>query len=206
MDRATSALVGICGVIFLFGCGRGEPGEAASVSAGASSGSMSALPTPPADPAARVAHDFLSSVLKGDTRRASDCLTPVAIQRLVESGKQFAPPGIDSATFRIGDVRKPSDDRALVQCFLTGADAQGQTRSEEMCCLLRHVDAQWRISGIAFSTGPNRPPTIFDFESLPSEPTMIAPTGASETGGQRVTPGRPSPPRTANEAAIPSQR
>ena len=59
----------------------------------------------PSDPAAQAAYDFLDAVLKGDTERASHRLTPVALERIAASGKQFAPPGLETATFRIGEVR-----------------------------------------------------------------------------------------------------
>jgi hypothetical protein len=34
-----------------------------------------------------------------------------------------------------------------------------------MCCLLRKVDNDWRISGIAYGTAPDKPWTLTDFES-----------------------------------------
>jgi hypothetical protein len=34
-----------------------------------------------------------------------------------------------------------------------------------MCCLLRKVENDWRVSGIAYGTGPDKPWTLTDFES-----------------------------------------
>jgi len=184
------------------------PSDDASASSGGSrAAATQAQPESPIDPAARVAHVFLDSVLKGDSQRASACLTPVAMQRLIESGKQFVPPGIESATFRIGEVRKPSETQALVQCILAGAPSGGETHSEEMVCLLRQVEGQWRISGIAYNTSPNRPPVILDFESSLGEPMAVpqTPPGPNNSGSTELTD-RPSPPRTADEAAMPSHR
>src|SRR5215212_6785890 len=70
------------------------------------------------NPVAQAASDWLDAVLKGDTQRASARLTPQAMQRIVESGKQFSPPGVDTEGFRIGEVRTPSQDQAIVQCVL----------------------------------------------------------------------------------------
>lgn len=157
----------------------------------------------PADPAARSAYEFLDAVLKGDSQRASRQLSPQAMQQIVESGKQFAPPGLESADFRIGEIRRPTPTQTLVQCFLTdssSSDAQ-QPREEEICCLMRLVEDQWRVSGIAYSVGPDQPLTILDFEKRPgdSRPASIA-------GGRSGQPqqGRPSPPRTAQDPAYSS--
>ena len=86
------------------------------------------------------------------------------MQRIVQSGKQFAPPGLESATFKIGEVRSPSEDQAIVQCVLTDS-SEGQPHSEEMCCLLRKVENDWRVCGIAYGTTADKPWTLTNFES-----------------------------------------
>jgi hypothetical protein len=165
------------------------------VVAGCSGGGSATAPaTNASEPAAQAAYDFLDAVLKGDTQRASNCLTPTAIQRIAASGKQFAPPGLDTASFRIGEVRLPSPTHAIVQCFLSDTPSGAEARSEEIACLLTLVDNEWRVSGIAYSPGPNRPPVILNFEKQQGAPvtqqaTVQAPADSS----------RPSP-RTAQEA------
>jgi hypothetical protein len=119
---------------------------------------------PSTNPMAKAAYDFLDAVLKGDTGRASARLTPQAMQRIVASGKSFSPPGMQTASFKIGEVRAPSADQAIVQCVLTDT-SEGTPHSEEMCCLLRKVENDWRISGIAYGTTPDKPWTLTDFES-----------------------------------------
>jgi hypothetical protein len=119
---------------------------------------------PSTNPMAKAAYDFLDAVLKGDTQRASARLTPQATQRIVASGKSFSPPGMQTASFKIGEVRAPSADQAIVQCVLTDT-SEGTPHSEEMCCLLRKVENDWRISGIAYGTTPDKPWTLTDFES-----------------------------------------
>jgi len=119
---------------------------------------------PNSSPMAMAAYEFLDAVLKGDTQRASAKLTPAAMQRIVASGKQFAPPGLESATFKIGEVRSPAQDFAVVQCVLTDS-YEGTPHSEEMCCLLKMVENEWRVSGIAYGTTPDKPMTLSDFET-----------------------------------------
>jgi hypothetical protein len=155
------AIVTLLGLGPFAGCGKGD-----SAGNTAASGSFPAIKEtdPNSNPMARAAYDFLDAVLKGDTQLASAKLTPQAMQRIIDSGKGFAPPGLETATFKIGEVRAPSEDQAIVQCVLTDT-VEGQPQSEEMCCLLRKVENEWRVSGIAYGTGPNMPWTLTDFES-----------------------------------------
>jgi len=151
----------------------------------------------PTDPAGQAAYDFLDAVLQGDTERASRRLTPTALERIAATGKHFAPPGLETAKFRIGEVRKPTPNQAVVQCILTDEQAGGATRTEEIGCLLRLVENEWRVSGIAYIPGPNRPPMILSFEnpqqgSVNSQPPMAR---TPETGRSKS---RPSP-RTAQQ-------
>ena len=117
-------------------------------------------PTPSRKPCMTFSMQCSKETLDGASAR----LTPEAMQRIVQSGKQFAPPGLESATFRIGEVRSPSDDQAIVQCVLTDS-SEGQPHSEEMCCLLRKVENDWRVCGIAYGTTADKPWTLTDFES-----------------------------------------
>lgn len=186
--------VTLFGIGLLAGCSRSPSSDAST------NPSATVAAAPATDAVAKAAADFLDAVLKGDTQRASARLTPQAMQRIVESGKQFSPPGLETASFRVGDVRTPSATQALVQCVLTDTSAGGPPRSEELCCLMRLVDNDWRVSGIAYGTSPNQPWTLSDFETgqttpIPRQPAMHGP------GGQPVTAGRPSPPRTAQESA-----
>jgi hypothetical protein len=153
---------------------------------------------PSTDAIAKAAADFLDAVLKGDTGRASARLTPQAMQRIIASGKQFAPPGLETASFQIGGVRTPAEGQAIVQCVLTDTAPGDAPRSEEMCCLMRLVEQDWRVSGIAYGTGPNQPWMLSDFE-----------TGKSSTiSRQPAQPGTPSStmPRVAQDPAASSPR
>lgn len=201
MDRSGIGLT-VAWVLAMFtGCGGNSSSQPEATAPSGSAPKAAAAADPATDPIAKAAFNFLDAVLKGDTQRAGAQLTPAAMQRFIENGNQFAPPGIDQATFRIGEVRKPSETQALVQCILTAKNAAGETKSEEMCCLMKLVENDWRISGIAYSTGPQRPPMILDFENPPQAPAKAPMAGATTATQPAVTetPGRPSPPRTAQE-------
>jgi hypothetical protein len=197
---ARVAVVVLFGISLVTGCGGGDAGNDSTAS-----GTQPTTATPTTGPApsteavTKAASDFLDAVLKGDTQRASARLTPQAIERIIASGKQFAPPGLETATFRIGQVRMPSPNQALVQCVLTDTPADGTpARNEEMCCLLKLVENDWRVSGIAYGTGPTQPWMLSDFETGNS--TAIPRPGARVAKQQPGAPSRPSP-RTAQDPA-----
>lgn len=188
----------LSGVVFLAGCSSEKESESSSfVNAGG--------PSPSTEAVTKAASDFLDAVLKGDTQRASSRLTPQAMQRIIASGKQFAPPGLETATFRIGEVRTPATDKAFVHCILTDSST-GAAHSEEMCCLMRLVDNDWRVSGIAY-WDKNQVGTMSDFETGQSTPIPGGqlPNTAGPGGGQPAGPNTPTvPPRMAQEPTAPS--
>lgn len=197
-------IVIVLGLALFAGCSKSA---ATSAEGSATAGAATAQTDSANNPMARATADWLTAVLKGDTQRASALLTPQAMKRIIDSGKQFAPPGLETATFRIGEVRSPSQDQAIVQCVLTDT-SEGTPHSEEMCCLLRRVENDWRVSGIAYGTAPDQPWTLTDFEtgqnaSIPRQTTSEANVGAPQNNG---ADGRPSPPRTAQEAPAAERR
>ena len=154
---ASAVFVGI--ILPTVGCRESDPPTTTEATAQSSPAQQDAT----LSPLKSTAHRFLQAVVDGDTQQATRLLTPQAVQQLQNSGKAFAPPGLETATFEIGEVRKLSDDQAFVQCYLTDSSAQ-QTTREEMCCVVKLVNGQWRISGIAFKIQPNQRPFILDFE------------------------------------------
>lgn len=187
MERCLTLILAAIVILPVVGCGS----SSSSSSDGAAAAST--------DPAAQAAYDFLDAVIKGDTERASLRLTPLAIERITQSGKQFAPPGLETATFRIGEIRKPTETQAIVQCILRDATPDGEQRSEEIGCLLRLVEGDWRVSGIAYIPGPNRPPMILSFEHPQQGAVSSQAPMANSSGDATVQPTRPSPPQTAQE-------
>ncbi len=209
MDRFCGmTLVALVCLGLVTGCGKESETESTSNSSGTTA-STPRQTDPSKEPAAIATANFLEAVLKGDSQSASALLTPQAIERIVASGKQFSPPGWQTAQFKITQVRTPSQDHAVVQCLLSDTASPNAGATEEMCCLLRRVENDWRVSGIAYGTGPDKPWTMNDFETgrtmaIPRQPTMQS---AVNTGSAPGTPpsdgsapvGRPSP-RTAQEA------
>ena len=195
--------IGLAAVLTLgsiAGCSGGSSSES-STSTAPTAAAVTA-PSVPTDVIARAAGDFLDAVLQGDIQRASARLTPQAMQRIIGSGIQFQPPGQEKATFRTGEVRMPTKTQALVQFVFTYTAADGGTKSEEGCCLMRLVDNEWRVSGLAYGTESNQSWTLSDFETGRTIPISRQPMARTAGGQTSPSPaGRPSPPRTAQESA-----
>ena len=198
MDRLYYfGIVALCGASLLIGCNSGSSPDESGHAAVQGAGNAAAQPN--TDAIAGAATDFLDAVLKGDSQRASARLTPQAIQRISASEMPFNPAGLETATFRIGQIKTPSLDQAVVQCVLT--DNTAAEKPEEMCCLLRRVESDWRVSGIAYGNAADRPWTLLDFETgqstaIPRQRSVQGPA-ASQPGSEAG--GRPSPQRTVQQ-------
>jgi hypothetical protein len=190
-----TGILAVLGLSMLAGCSKSGSSGTTTTTEGVTVNETD----PNANPMAKAAYEFLDAVLKGDTQRASAKLTPQAMQRIVTSGKQFAPPGLETASFKIGEVRSPSQDQAVVQCVLTDA-VDGTPHSEEMCCLLRKVDNDWRVCGIAYGTTPDKPWTLSDFES--GQNMAIPRQMMGSSGGQMAAGGQPPAGNGAQATAV----
>lgn len=154
---------------------------------------------PNSSPIAQAAYDFIDAVVKGDTQRASARLTPQAMQRIIASKEQFAPTGLATATFKLGEIRTPNAEQAVVQCVLTDS-SQGAPQTEEMCCVLRKVENEWRVAGIAYGTAADKPWVLNDFESGKSFPIP-----RQAMGGMASTQVNPQQPQNAVVPAAATQ-
>jgi hypothetical protein len=196
------------------GCSKpSDPANATTSNTSKTAGPANAVPAiketdPNSNPVARAAYDFLDAMVKGDSQRASNRLTPQAMQRIIASGNQLAPPGMESATFKIGAIVDLSPGQAVAQCVITDT-SQGTPHSEEMCCVLRQVDNDWRVFGIAYGTTADKPWVLSNFETGQTIPiprqSMNALAGNRPSGGQQTPAGAPANPGAqTNIAARPA--
>ena len=207
MDCITRiGFVSVLSVTLFAGCSGGSSPNA-TVTASADGSQPVAQTDFSNNPIAQVASDFLDAVLKGDTQRGISRLTPKAIEQIVAAGKKFDPPGVDNPSYRIVGVAAPTADHAFVQCEFNYT-SQGAAHTEEMCCELRQANNEWRVSGIAYGTTPDKPWILTDFETgrdIPiarqSSAGVTASTEGSENGATR-----PSPPRPLQETPAAERR
>jgi hypothetical protein len=181
------------------GCSRSDSSRSASTASGDTAAGLDFSH----NPIAQAASGFLDAVLKGDTERGKALLTPKAVQQIVANDKKFDPPGVDNPSFRVVGIGKPAEDHAFVQCEFK-YNVKGAIHAEEMCCELKLVNNEWRVSGIAYGTTPDKPWILSDFETgrdIPV-PRNTSTESNSDQPGSNGNAGRPSPPRTAQEAPI----
>lgn len=194
-------VVTLLGIALMAGCSKGTSVDAKITGSNAPKSAPAAPQLDPkTQPIAHAASDFLDAMLKGDTQRCSARLTPQAMQRIIASGKQFNPPGLETDSFRVGQVQAPAEDQAIVQCFYI-AKTKRVTHEEEMCCVMRRIDNDWRVAGLAYGVNPDQPWTLMDFESgqtgsIPRQ--TMSPTNSGMAVHDGAT--RQSPARTAKEA------
>jgi hypothetical protein len=198
MDRTTRiARAMLSAAVLIAGCSQ----DAANNSPSQTTAAVKSPKPFATDEVARAATDFMNAIIQGDSQRASALLTPQAIERIIATKTQFNPSGLQSATFRIGEIRTPSQDQAIVQFLLTDNAIDGKPTTEEGCCLMKRVESDWRVSGIAYGRGPTQPWVLSDFET--GQTTSIvrqSNRGATEQTTNAAPSGRPSPPRTAEQS------
>jgi hypothetical protein len=187
---ATAAVLGFC---ILAGCSKAPSNETATTA------STTSPQNPSTEAVGRAASNFLDAVIKGDTQRAFACLTPQAMHRIIASGKPFAPPGFDSMTFKLGEVRMPAVDRAFVSFALTNV-SNGQPTSDEVACVMRLINDEWRVCGLA-AWGPNQTITELNFEADQTRPAQKSLSPGMAGPSNTIPPSTTAPsPRVANEA------
>ncbi len=140
-----AAAVGVA--LLLTGCGgSSQPGAAADV-----------------EGAEAVISEFLAAVKKGDDKRASELLTQVARKKTTEMEMVVAPPGSDTASYKVLESEVEGSE-AQVGTDWTDLDADGRPRTDRIVWMLRHEAEGWRISGMATRVFPDMPPILLNFE------------------------------------------
>lgn len=138
------AAIGVA--LFVSGCGSSD------------TTTLSGGPTPET-----VIGEFLAAVKKGDDKQASALLTNVARQKTTEMEMVVAPPGSDTATFKVLESEIEGGE-AQVGTDWTDLDADGRPRTDRIVWLLRQETEGWRIKGMATRVFPDLPPVMLNFE------------------------------------------
>lgn len=157
------------------------------------------------DPVAGVVYQFLDAMRRGDGEAASRMLTPLALERSRERNESLAPPGSPTAKFTVG-APQIENDEAVVKSVWTDVDVDGKPYNEEIICVLRLCEGQWRVYGMAQDLGPDRPPMVMDLErpdTVASQPPSQPPVGA---GAPAAAGSIPSGAVAGNPFDQPAQR
>jgi hypothetical protein len=175
------------------GCGRSNS-QAAKTTPSTAAATTEPQRSPQEQQIVDVARQFLDAVIQGDSERAIGQMTPQAVEQMRSSREAFSPPSWETAKYRTGQVRMPSPEQAIVQCYFTETTPSGN-RQEEMCCMLKRVDGRWGVSGVAFQLSPTQPPYILDFEKPPQTgPTQQHMAEFPTTPPSAIPPATATPP------------
>jgi len=149
------------------GCGGSggaeSPATGEQAQATEESGDQQPASTAPSGPAAAV-FDFLEAVRTGNDKKAAAMLTETARAETSKMGMEVAPPGSDTASFKIGEVQYLPEGRASVACTWSDRDDNGQTRTYEFTWVLRDEKEGWRVGGMVATLLEGMPPTLLNFE------------------------------------------
>ncbi len=163
MWRNTAAGIGLGVLISLAGCGKPDAPVApvVNLNPGPSGGQADA---PNAETPQGAVTIFLSAVCAGNDDHAASMLTDLARQKTSEMDLEVAPPGSDTAQFRIGEVDMLADGAARVACTWSDLDEEGLRQEEQILWVLRREPQGWRIAGMAPTIFPGEPPLLLNFE------------------------------------------
>lgn len=189
--KSRSALTLVASLLLLTGCS----GESSQSPQATSANAASKPEAAPGDPIAAVAYDFMDAVFANDIARATQRLTPLAIENMQAQDKRFEW-GAAAAKLQTGAVRVDGDE-AAVACFVTAEEGQ-----EELLCVLRRIGSEWRVYGVAWQGSESGDPQVVNFEQLPPSPPQQQSLPAS--GNRYVeSPAPQIPPISADPAVQP---
>lgn len=186
--RSLAFIISTIVLVTSLGCGGSD-----APAAGSAAASASAVPN---EPVARVVHEFLDAMRRGDGAAASKLLTPLALERARDRNESLAPPGSATARFKVGTAEIEQDE-AVVKSVWTDVDVDGKPYDEEIICVLRLCDGQWRVYGMAQDLGPNRPPMVMDLE----RPDTIVAQPPAQSSPSASPPSNPSGSKPSGEVA-----
>jgi hypothetical protein len=106
---------------------------------------------------------FLEAIRQGDDAKAGQMLTPLARQKTEEMDMVVAPPGSDTASFKVL-AHEIEGNEAQVGTDWTDLDVDGRPRTDRIVWLLRQEPEGWRIHGMAARILPDLDPIMLNFE------------------------------------------
>ncbi len=110
-----------------------------------------------------VVFKFLEAVRLGEDGVAESLLTPLAREKTRAMDMVVAPPGSDTASFRVGEVQRNGDICQVLSQW-TDLDGNGEPKTDEITWTVRRVGSAWRIAGMAAKIFPDLPPVVMNYE------------------------------------------
>lgn len=145
---------------------------------------------------------FLDAVRKGDDKTAGAMLTTLARTKTQEMNLQVAPPGSNTATFEVGEVKlvgENGEEGAYVASKWTDVGDDGKPHTDEIMWMVSKDSEGWRIVGMGVKVFEDLEPVYLNFEDpadMLTKQQMVEQEMARRTGtlpAGQGTPGNPPP-------------
>ncbi len=147
----TLAAVALGMALCVSGCGGSGGNDGAAATSGSQQGPD------------QVMQQFLGAIKKGDDKQASSLLTELARKKTSEMEMVVAPPGSDTASYKILETEIENNE-AQVATEWTDLDADGRPHTDPIVWLLRREPAGWRIKGMGTRIFPDMDRIVLNFE------------------------------------------
>lgn len=108
--------------------------------------------------------NFLEAVRVGNDTTASKLLTNVARREIAREKLDIAPPGSDTASYKVGKVEQESDELAQVASTWSDIGDDGREQTSSIVWRLRKESKGWRIYGMSTKVFDDKPPIFLNFE------------------------------------------
>lgn len=154
----------VIGLFLMLAAGCSQSADRAADPGEARTGAASQAVSPGAVGPEQAVTQFLTAVQTGNDEAASQMLTPVARQKTAEHDLVVAPPGSDTASFRVGEYEMIGDEGAHVASFWTDKDEEGNDHTDTIVWMVRKLPEGWKIAGMALRVFEDEPAVIMNFE------------------------------------------
>ncbi|QDU58528.1 hypothetical protein [Aeoliella mucimassa] len=172
--RCLCALVSLTFVTAL-GCGGGDTASNAPSTGGTATSASASASDINKHPAVVSSTKFLKAISTGDQTTAMGCLTPLAAKQLEDYGQGFKFAAVAEADFKATNLRENAmdTDETAVEYHMTVSDGT-ESVELDLCCIMRQVNNDWRLSGIVYDLGNGQEPVLVNYEAAPQQPANTA--------------------------------
>jgi hypothetical protein len=107
--------------------------------------------------------EFLQAVRAGDDDKAGGLLTPLARKKTSEMEMVVAPPGSETAKFKVLSSENVGED-VHVSSDWTDLDTDGRPHTDRIVWIVRKNAEGWRIAGMSTRVFADQEPIVLNFE------------------------------------------
>ncbi|MEZ6092806.1 MAG: hypothetical protein R3C03_01010 [Pirellulaceae bacterium] len=114
-----------------------------------------------------VVRGYINWLERNEPSKAEQLLSPISAMNFRKFNVSLEAPGSNLAKYQIGEPRYSTNkmDLAYVDCNVND-QINGEEFQTSMTWMVRRINEDWRIVGMAMSMEENKPPQLLSFENL----------------------------------------